>query len=411
MKLLIVTQYFPPEIGAPQNRLFELAVRLQNSGVDVTVITAMPNYPQMVIHKEYVGKKYAFEKIGEIKVHRTSIYVSQNKSIISRLRNYFSFVWSSYFTGSKKVDDKYDFVLCESPPLFLGISAYKIAKKKKAKFIFNVSDLWPESAEKMEIVTNKFFLKLATKLEEFLYKKSDLITGQTQGIVANIQTRFPQKNVYWLPNGVDLNYFQPSKDKNTQWRKDNDFKSYDVLFFYGGILGYAQGLETILHAAHKISNHKAKFIFMGSGPEKDKLIQIKNQLSLVNVFFFDAVSKAEMPEILNSIDAAIIPLKKLDLFKGAIPSKIFEALAMEIPLVLGVDGEARELFIEKGNCGLYFEPENVQELQEAIQKILDEPQLMETFGSNGRKFADQHFNRNNIANAFKVELEKLNVTD
>lgn len=411
MKLLIVTQYFPPEIGAPQNRLYELAVRLQKSGVDITVITAMPNYPQMVIHKEYVGKKYAFEKMGEIKVHRTSIYVSQNKSIISRLRNYFSFVWSSYFTGSKKVEDKFDFVLCESPPLFLGISAYKIAKKKKAKFIFNVSDLWPESAEKMEIVTNKFFLKLATKLEEFLYKKSELITGQTQGIVANIQTRFPHKNVYWLPNGVDLNYFQPSKDKNTQWRKDNDFKSDDVLFFYGGILGYAQGLETILHAAHKISNHKAKFIFMGSGPEKDKLIQIKNQFSLENVFFFDAVTKAEMPEILNSIDAAVIPLKKLDLFKGAIPSKIFEALAMEIPLVLGVDGEARELFIEKGNCGLYFEPENVQELQEVIQKILDEPHLMETFGSNGRKFADQHFNRNNIANAFKLELEKLNVTD
>ncbi len=407
MKLLIVTQYFPPEIGAPQNRLYELAVRLQKSGVDITVITAMPNYPQMVIHKEYVGKKYAFEKIGEIKVHRTSIYVSQNKSIVSRLRNYFSFVWSSYFTGSKKVDDKYDFVLCESPPLFLGISAYKIAKKKKAKFIFNVSDLWPESAEKMEIVTNKFFLKLATILEEFLYKKSDLITGQTQGIVANIQTRFPQKKVYWLPNGVDLNYFQPSKDKNTQWRKNNDFKSDDVLFFYGGILGYAQGLETILHAAHKISNPKAKFIFMGSGPEKDKLIQIKNQLSLVNVFFFDAVTKAEMPEILNSIDAAVIPLKKLDLFKGAIPSKIFESLAMEIPLILGVDGEARELFIENGNCGLYFEPENVQELQKAIQKILDEPQLMGVFGGNGRKFADQYFNRNNIANEFKDELEKL----
>ena len=123
MKLLIHTQYFPPEVGAPQNRLFELALRLQKLGVEVTVLTAMPNYPKMEIHDEYKGKKYIAENMSGLKVHRSSIYVSTSKSILKRLLNYFSFLWSSYWVGRSKLEPQYDFVLCESPPLFLGISS------------------------------------------------------------------------------------------------------------------------------------------------------------------------------------------------------------------------------------------------------------------------------------------------
>ena len=167
MRLLILTQYFPPEVGAPQNRLFELAVRLQKMGVDVTILTAMPNYPKMIIHSDYVGKKYCYEEIDQLKVHRSSIFVSTDRSIIKRLLNYFSFVYSSYRIGKKKTG-KFDYIFCESPPLFLGISAYLLAKSKNAKLIFNVSDLWPESAEKLGLVTNKLLLKISTWLEEFL---------------------------------------------------------------------------------------------------------------------------------------------------------------------------------------------------------------------------------------------------
>src|SRR5688500_12999889 len=123
-----------------------------------------------------------------LQVHRSWIYVSKSKGIMKRLLNYFSFVFSSFFTGWFRLG-KQDFILCESPPLFLGIAAYLLAKLKRSKFIFNVSDLWPESAEKLGLVTNKFFLGAATKLEEFLYRKADLITGQTQGIVKNIASR------------------------------------------------------------------------------------------------------------------------------------------------------------------------------------------------------------------------------
>lgn len=245
MKVLFLTQYFPPEVGAPQNRLFELAVRLKNKGVGITVLTAMPNYPAMEIHEDYIGKEYVYEEMDGLKVHRSAIYVSKSKSIVKRLQNYFSFVWSSYKVGRKKVEGNFDYIFCESPPLFLGISAYLLCKNKGAKLIFNVSDLWPESAEKLGLVTNKFFLHLATILEEFLYKKSVLITGQTQGIVANIQARFPSKEVYWLPNGVDLSYYNP-EEVTSNWREENGFSSTDKLFLYAGIIGYAQGLDLSL---------------------------------------------------------------------------------------------------------------------------------------------------------------------
>lgn len=407
MKLLILTQYFPPEVGAPQNRLFELAVRLQKLGVDITVLTAMPNYPQMDIYEGYKDKTYVYEVMEGLKVHRSSIYVSKSKSIINRLRNYFSFVISSARVGKAKLEN-FDFLLCESPPLFLGYSAMRLAKQKKAKLIFNVSDLWPESAEKLGVVNNKFLLKLAYNLEEKLYKRSCLVTGQTQGICHNINERFPAVKTYWLPNGVDLGYYNPSKIEPGIWREKNNFAKEDVVLLYAGIIGIAQGLEVILSAAKNFTDKpNIKFVFIGSGPEKDKLLQLKAEQNLTNVFFLDAISKKEMPSVLRSVNAAIIPLRKLDLFLGAIPSKIFENLAMEVPVLLGVNGEARQLFIDKGNAGLYFEPENSEALTAAILKLIEDKEMALQLGRNGRHFVNEYFNRENIAQNFFTKLNSL----
>jgi glycosyltransferase involved in cell wall biosynthesis len=407
LKLLILTQYFPPEVGAPQNRLFELAVRLKKAGVDVTVLTAMPNYPQMKIYAGYENKKYHFEEIEGIPVHRSSIYIPRSKSIVQRLLNYFSFVYSSARTGRKKVGSV-DLILCESPPLFLGWSALYLKRKKKAKLIFNVSDLWPESAEKLGVVTNKWMLKLAYNLEAKLYKKSVLVSGQTQGICKSVSTRFPGVPTYWLPNGVDLNYYNPAEIAATDWRKRNGFSENDVLFLYAGIIGLAQGLEVILSAAEKVKDQtRIHFILLGSGPEKEKLIRLKEEKDLSNVLFLDAVGKKEMPEIVNSIDVSVIPLKKMDLFLGAIPSKIFENLAMQKPILLGVDGEARELFIQQGNCGLYFEPENADELAKQVILLSEDKELRKKFGENGRNYVRENFNRDTIAMKFYDRIKNL----
>lgn len=376
--------------------------------MDITVLTAMPNYPQMKIYEGYEGKSYMMEDMQGIKVHRSSIYIPKNKSIVSRLRNYFSFVLSSAIVGKNKLEKRYDFLMCESPPLFLGYSAMFLAKRKKAKLIFNVSDLWPESAEKLGVVTNARLLSMAYRLEEKLYKRSALVTGQTQGICKNIQQRFPDVKAYWLPNGVDLSMYDPETIEKKGWRASHGFSQSDRVFLYAGIIGIAQGLEVILKAAQlTINDPHIKYVLLGSGPEKEKLLAMKHSKNLEHVVFLDGVSKAEMKYVLAEVDAAIIPLRKLDLFLGAIPSKIFENLAMKVPILLGVDGEARALFVEEGKCALYFEPENENALADLVKQLSANENLCRNLGAAGRSYANTRFNRDLIASSFYRILSEL----
>lgn len=406
MRILFLTQYYPPEIGAPQNRLHELAVRLKANDMDVEVLTAMPNYPKMEVFEEYKSGSIKEEQIDGVKVYRSKIYVSKSKGIISRLLNYFSFVWTSYWRGRSL--GKYDYLLVESPPLFLGYSAMALSKRLNAKLIFNVSDLWPESAEKLGIVTNKTLLKFAYNLESTCYRRSSLITGQTQGIVDDIKRRFPSKDVYWLPNGVDVEFYDPQKYSIGDFRRKHGFSEDQVLFFYGGILGYAQGLSTVLRAAERVKEHKQiQIILQGTGPEQETLLQLKNELMLENVHFLPPVPKKEMPGILMEVDVALVPLRKLDLFEGAIPSKIFEALSMEKPLLLGVQGEAKHHFIDKADAGLFFEPENEADLAEKLRQFGNDRGLIRAKGKNGRRYVREHFNRDKIAAGLIQKLQNV----
>ncbi|OGU37344.1 MAG: hypothetical protein A2315_04435 [Ignavibacteria bacterium RIFOXYB2_FULL_35_12] len=408
MKILFLTQYFPPEVGAPQNRLYELAIRLQNKGAEITILTAMPNYPRMVLMEKYKGKFYCFENLDLLKIHRAYIFVKKSRSLFVRLLNFFSFVISSIIIGIIKIE-KQDYIFCESPPLFLGISALILVKIKRAKLIFNVSDLWPESAEKLGLVNNKFLLNISKNLEEYLYKKSYIITGQTQGIINNISARFPAKKTYWLKNGVDTRLFE--KISNYQWRIEKGFSTNDFLVLYAGILGYAQGLDVILYAAKILqSNSEIKFIILGDGPEKERLKKLSDDLNLKNVLFMDPELKERMPLIIKSINTSVIPLKKIDLFKGAIPSKIFEILASKKPILLGVEGEAKDLFITDGKCGLSFIPEDAEDLAKNIIELYNSPSLADISGLNGFNYVSKNFNRDSIVEEFWNVLisQKLN---
>ncbi|MGP8217140.1 MAG: glycosyltransferase family 4 protein [Bacteroidia bacterium] len=406
MRLIILTQYFPPEVGAPQNRLYETAVRLKQKGINIEVLTAMPNYPEMEIHAGYKGKWYMKEDMDGVTVHRSWIWVSKKRNIFSRLMNYFSFVFSSLWIGCFKLG-KADFLLCESPPLFLGLSALALRKAKHAKLIFNVSDLWPETAEKLGLIKNRLLLSVTKKLEEHIYSKSTLITGQTQGIVKNIQERFPAKILYWLPNGVDMNFYKEDK-ASAGWRKKNGFLENDFLILYAGIIGHAQGLEIVLKAAQKTNGYPVKWILLGSGPEKEKLLAVKAEMKSANVFFFDTLPKSAMPEVWKSVDVSLVPLRRLDIFKGAIPSKLFESLAMKKPLLLGVEGEAKELFIDEGKAGLAFIPDDGCDLANKAMFLYNNRKDAITMGTNGHNYVNAKFNRDIIADNFHKILFDLN---
>lgn len=403
MKILFLTQYFPPETGAPQNRLSDLAVRLAEKGHEIIILTALPNYPRNEIYKEYKGNHFMKDSFQGISVYRSWIYVGKSRSVMSRLLNYFSFVFSSLFYGLIKIK-KQDFVFCESPPLFLGISGWLLSVFKGAKFIFNVSDLWPESAEKLGVITNKTLLKSAEKLELFLYRKAYLITGQTQGIVSNIKARIHKTNIHWLPNGFSPETSLFEFEKN-QFRDKWHIPHTCFVASYVGIIGHAQGLEVILQAAGLLSsNEKLTFVIAGDGPELNKLKQTAKELQLKNLIFTGAVNKKDALQIVSESDAAVIPLRKIDLFKGAIPSKIFENCAYKKPIILGVEGEAKELFIDKAQAGIFFEPENAEELAKSVQKLSYDPALCEQLGKNGMNYVNTYFSREKIAIEF---LERL----
>ncbi len=407
MKFLIISQYYPPETGAPQNRLHSLALNLVKNDCKVEVLTAMPNYPKMEIFKAYRGLSYYKENIDGIKVHRSKIFVSKSKGVLKRLLTYFSFVFSSIRVLNKL--PKTDFVICESPPLFLGISALYICKKLNAKLIFNVSDLWPESAEKLDIVNNNFLLSLAYKLEEYLYKKSFLVTCQTQGIVNSINNRFPNIPTLWLPNGIDKEAYEVNENKD--WINEHELHGKSI-YVYAGIIGHAQGLDVIIKAKSWLIKNKftlskkIAFVIIGDGPDKQRLLSLNKELK-THIIFLPNVPKVEVLSMLKVCHGYIVPLKKLDLFLGAIPSKIFDALALSKPILLGVDGEAKSLFIDNGKAGIYFEPENEIALAKALIKLESNSLKTSEYGEKGHKFANENFDRKKIALQFLNKIHKL----
>lgn len=404
MNITILTQYYPPETGAPQNRLSDLAKQLHNAGHQVTVLTSMPNYPQNEILPAYKGKLFLEEQSEGIRILRSWIFVGKSRSIIPRLLNYWSFTFSSFIFGCIKLK-KQDIIICESPPLFLGLTGWLLSGIKRSKFIFNISDLWPESAEKLGVITNKSLLNLAEKLELFLYRKSFLITGQTQGIIQNIKERTHLDNLHWLPNGISEETLQLNLNKENC---RNVFNIPDTAFVlcYAGVIGHAQGLEIILNAATELQQKDIIFIICGDGPELDKLKTLSQSLKLNNITFTGPLSKKDALQLVIASDAAIIPLKKLDLFKGAIPSKIFENCAMSKPILLGVDGEAKQLFIEQAQAGLYFEPENSQSLAAAIKQLYENTSLRNQLGENGKQFVISKFSRKQIAVDFLEYIDR-----
>lgn len=401
MKILFLTQYCPPEVGAPQNRIFEFAKQLKTFGHQVTILTAMPNYPKGEIFEEYKGKKIVKETFDGIDIVRTGIYATKSKDFTKRLRNYLSFTWTSVAKGARQIENQ-DFIITESPPLFLGWSGYVLAKLKKAKFIFNVSDLWPESAVKLDVLHNEAMIKASTWLEEFCYKKAAAVTCQTQGIVDNIVERgFDSKKVHLITNGVDTEFFN-RKNRSEDLRESLGIKDkFSVV--YAGIHGIAQGLEVVIKAAEILKYEKnIQFIFIGEGPEKPMLKEMVKDKKLDNVTFLPMQSKKDMPQIIASMDATVVPLKKLDLFKGALPSKMFEALASELPIVLAVQGEAEEL-INSAKAGIVVEPENEKEIAKAVLDLYADENLRRELGRNGRVYVKEHFSREAITR----KLEKI----
>ena len=399
MKIVFLTQYFPPEIGAPQARLFELARGLKNKGHEITILTAFPNYPGGKILAGYKLRPVMEENIDGLRVIRSWIYPSHSKSLIKRLANYFSFLVSSMFFGLFKLG-RHDILLCETPPLFLGISAFVLSRLKGSKMYLYVSDLWPDSAVDLGMLKNKTLIKMSKWLELFLYRRSSKVIVVTEGIKRIIEANtFMKDKVFTVTNGVDMELFTPGDKLGA--RKTLGLPQDSFIIMYSGNHGIAQNLFTVLKCAKKMEKKQEYlFVFAGDGVEKPLLMDWKDREKLANVIFLKSFSKKQMPLVLSAADAAVIPLKDIKLFEKALPSKMFEMMAMGIPVILGVKGEAAEV-IKTADCGINIPPEDENSMEKAILELYNSKDLRERLAKNGRQYAGRCFSREKIINLFE----------
>lgn len=400
MHLTLLTQYYPPEIGAPQARLAELAKHFIRRGHSVTVLTAMPNYPAGKIHDGY-GGLFHRERQDGVEIIRTFICPTQKADFVRRLTNYFSFVLSSATLGTFLLGQT-DYLVAESPPLFLGLSGIWLSRIKQVRLIFNVSDLWPLSAVQLGVLTpNGLAHRLSSWLEGFCYRRAWLVTGQSKSILENISQHFPGKSTFHLSNGVDTQLFSPEQQTANAREILKSGENFTVL--YAGLHGLAQGLDQVLAAAELLQAEDGlQFVLVGEGPEKQNLVEQVKKRHLAKVKFLDPRPAKEIPALIATADAIMVVLKMhLD---GAVPSKLYEAMSSGKPVILVASGEAAEI-VRQYQAGIVVEPGDVQGFAQAVKSLQGQPQLRRTLGENGRRAAEQHFDRTIIVNRFIEHLE------
>jgi glycosyltransferase involved in cell wall biosynthesis len=387
MKIVIHSQYFPPEIGAAPNRLSALVEGLANAGHEVTVLTAMPNYPLGRCYPGYGGLLRRENHNGSAVV-RTFIWPTQSAGMVKRLLCYFSFVFSSVALGGIFLDEP-DYILTESPPLFLGISGFLLSRWKRARWIFNVSDLWPESAVRLGVLKPGLALRFSKSMEAFYYRRAWLVTGQSSEIIQSIKQRFPGVPTFYLPNGVDTQRFRP--DCATPETRALLSSKPGCVVLYAGLHGLAQGLEQIIEAADQLRDDTSlSFVLVGDGPVKRALVTEAEARGLTNIKFLDAVPQDQMPALVAAADIVVVPLKLH--IPGAVPSKLYEAMSSGRALVVIASGEAADI-VSRNKVGVVVAPGDTQGLTRSLLDLARNLSHREQLGAEARRAATTQFDR------------------
>ncbi|APU10098.1 glycosyltransferase WbuB [Cellulophaga lytica] len=375
MKLLFLTDNFPPEVNAPATRTYEHCKEWVKEGVEVTVVTCAPNFPQGKVFEGYKNRLFYKEVIDGIKVIRVWTYISANKGFIKRILDYVSFMISSFIVG---LFIKTDIIVATSPQFFTAISGRWLSFWKRKKWIMEVRDLWPESIKAVGAMGPNSAISFFEFLESRMYKNASKIVVVTDSFkkTLNEKHNVPSSKIEVVKNGVNSDLFIPT-EKNlellNQLRLENK-----IIVGYIGTHGMAHALDFILKCAKKIKEEQIHFLFLGDGAKKEELLELKNSLGLQNVTMLPSVSKKEVVEYISILDIALVNLKKSDTFKHVIPSKIFELCAMHKPILLGVEGETKKI-IEDYMVGVTFEPENEEDFLEKILLLKNNPVNQEKF--------------------------------
>ena len=406
MHIIFLTHYFYPEGNAPASRTFDNCKRWVAKGHKVTVVTGVPNVPDGIIYEGYKNRFFQWEKMNGISVLRVWTYIAPNKGFFKRVLNYLSFMISSLL-GIILIK-KGDLVIATSPQFFCGVAGFIFSELKKLPFILEVRDIWPESIIATEALKSRRLIKILEHIELFLYRHSKKIVVVTESFKKIISNKGIQRDkIFIVKNGADLTLFCP-QDRENEVRKKFNLHGKFVISYIGTI-GMAHALNQVLYVARGLYDRKdIIFLLVGSGAERNILIREKENKQLDNIIFIEKQFRYLIPSFYAASDICLVTLKNTPLFKTVIPSKIFEIMAMAKPIILGVDGEAREI-IEKSKSGLFVEPENHIELKKAILRLYNNPESAQKLGRNGRRFVEKYFDRDKLANDYlEILTQSLN---
>lgn len=400
MNILILTETFPPEIRSTSHLLYELSEDLVKKKHQVTVITGFPKYYFNKTVKKYKRKLFLCEIMNGIKVIRL-FCISFNRNI-PIIRGLDQFLLSVIFTLGGIFSGKQDIILTVSPPLPLGISVYLLGKIKKIPFIFNVQDIFPQTAIDLGLLRSKILIKISELMERFIYKRASYITVHSAGNRENIISKnINSEKVMVIHNWVDIDLIKPVKIHNNNFRRKNNLKDEFVVSF-AGTMGFAQGLNVVIDCADLLKSFKnILFLLVGDGIKRDELMKKTEDMQLDNIKFLPLQSKKVYPSVLYASDICLVTLDKMVL-TPAVPAKLLSIMASGCPVVasMNLKGDAPKI-IKNAKCGYCVEADNPKRLSEAILKLYRTPILRDEFGKNGREYAIKYFSRRNCIEKYE----------
>ena len=412
MKILYISQYFPPEMGAPAARASELAAHWAYAGHEVSVLTGFPNHPTGVVPPEWsarLRRLTSHERIAGVTVFRTWLWPLPNRKSHERMRNYASFCISAALRGM--FIPRPDVIIASSPQLLVGLSGWWIAFSRQLPFVFEVRDLWPESLTAVGVSDENSLLHHAlAAVAKFLYERSDLIVVVTPAFKDHLTQHWsvPADKIAIVENGVETDLFSPASLVGNNALRKVLHAEGKFLVCYIGTMGMAHGLETLLDAAAQLQrqNSNAHFLLVGEGAEKERITALAQSRQLPNVSFLDQQPREKIPAFISASDACLVLLKKTDVFKTVIPTKMLEFMSCARPVILGVEGQARQI-LEEAGAGLVIEPENADALANAINRLSANRELGMELGRKGREYILQHFSRRRTAQKYVDVLQRF----
>lgn len=405
MRILIYGINYSPELTGIGKYTAEMAEWLVQHGNDVSVITAMPYYPEWEIHKKYKGRLWYKEVINGVKIFRCPLYVPKEVSSKKRIIHEFSFLWTSSFRWFAALFKKrFDLVITLAPPFHIGIASYVYSKLKKTTVVNHIQDLQIDAAKDLNMLTNSKALDMMFKVEKFLLRKSNYVSTLTPGMRQRVlQKEVSDEHIVMLPNWVDLDFIRPLSPEKSL-RKQFKIPEEDTVILYSGNMGKKQGLDMLLNVAEMYKDRKEiHFVMVGSGVEKDNLIKQAKEKDLDNVEFYPLQPYDQLSSLLATADIHLV-LQKKEASDLVMPSKLTGILAAGgCAVVTAMPGTSLYEVVEERNIGILCEPESVKALKDALDKALNSD--LSVYRKNARAYAENYLNKDKILSNFMTEIK------